>query len=91
MKPGDDRVLPLAHHLHVEQHRVGERTFWRDAMLMSNRLLRAALIAANEEIEPGSNWFPVSFDTYRDELGDEGMFEALGALARKYRRMYLDE
>lgn len=28
MKPPDDRIIPLAHHLHLEQHTTGEVTFW---------------------------------------------------------------
>ena len=28
LKPPDDMVVPLCHHHHAEQHRIGERTFW---------------------------------------------------------------
>lgn len=49
MKPSDDRVLPLAHHLHAEQHQVGELTFWRDAFAMNDRLLIEAIIAMAEK------------------------------------------
>ena len=27
-KPSDDRVVPLCHKCHAEQHRIGELTFW---------------------------------------------------------------
>jgi hypothetical protein len=28
LKPDDDRVLPLVHQLHQEQHQTGEMRFW---------------------------------------------------------------
>jgi hypothetical protein len=28
LKPDDNRVLPLVHQLHQEQHQVGEKRFW---------------------------------------------------------------
>lgn len=49
MKPSDDRVLPLAPHLHAEQHRIGERTFWLDAMVNVPGLMEEALGALAEK------------------------------------------
>ena len=30
MKPGDDHAVPLCQKCHAEQHRIGERTFWKN-------------------------------------------------------------
>lgn len=40
LKPSDGRVVPLCHPCHVEQHRVGERTFWgsRDPLQLASML-----------------------------------------------------
>lgn len=46
-KPGDDLVLPLAHHLHREQHTVGEKQFWWNSI--TQELLMTALKALARE------------------------------------------
>jgi hypothetical protein len=50
MKPPDNHVLPLAPHLHREQHQIGERAFWLDAMANHHGLLEMALIALAEKV-----------------------------------------
>lgn len=57
MKPGDDRVLPLAHALHRIQHDMGEERFWHAAIdgrtvvspHLATELLMRALIAYARE------------------------------------------
>lgn len=36
IKPHDSHTVPLCHNHHSEQHRVGERTFWRDVQKAIN-------------------------------------------------------
>lgn len=47
LKPGDNLVLPLAPHLHREQHAVGEALFWR-AHLTTELLMSAIKALARE-------------------------------------------
>lgn len=47
VKPGDDLTLPLAVHLHREQHAIGERHFWR--FHMTDDLMMGALQALARE------------------------------------------
>lgn len=58
MKPGDDRVLPLAHELHRAQHGMSEARFWRSVFddrtrgvnpTLTTELLMRALIAYARE------------------------------------------
>lgn len=56
MKPGDDRVLPLAHNLHRMQHDMGEMRFWRGAIngafgpqWIADDLLRRSILAYARE------------------------------------------
>jgi hypothetical protein len=45
-KPDDRFVLPLCHQDHTEQHRIGERQFWKDVgidpLVMAERLYRVS-------------------------------------------------
>lgn len=50
MKPPDNRVLPLSHELHIEQHRVGEVSFWRHHVMVNPDFLMACVVAYAEKL-----------------------------------------
>ena len=44
LKPDDNRVLPLVHQLHQEQHQVGEVRFWLEQVNKHPEFLMSILI-----------------------------------------------
>ena len=44
LKPDDNRVLPLVHQLHQEQHQIGEKRFWLEQANKHPEFLMSILI-----------------------------------------------